>query len=231
MRADEIREWLGRKTRAKACVNFALAAVYALLGLILLFITFWAVYGVMWYICFSFELDVPGQHLTRLLVSAGVLVLLFIGNATTSRRYLEDLSFTTGTVDKKVFVIPGMGSNINPLAPDSAHSFVKVITSILFSGPRLVTASVRRLKRALRLLRLDLDGCASVLALLLSRPSRVPFGEIVAGVPGLDAVAVFPQMREIDGVMFLTSDPPGLSLSPELADDLLGFQDRGRDVG
>jgi len=221
LNAAEVGEWLRKKARAKACVSACLGFASMLGAFVALFVTYWIVYGV---VLFGFNWFLPHSHATRLYVSGGVLVLLFIGNATTRRRYLEDLSFTTGTVDKRVVVIPGLGSNINPFAPDSVHSFAKTIASILFSGPRLVSASVQLLQKAVRLLQLDLDGCASVLALLLSRGVRVPFGEIVAAVPGLDPVAVLPQLREIDGVMFLTSEPRGLALSPELADEILGFQ-------
>src|SRR5439155_5441766 len=140
--------------------------------------------------------------------SAAVLALLFVGNATTDRRYLETLSFTTGTFhDRPVTIyvpLVGAGSTINPLAPDTVHSFVKLITSVLYTGPSLATAAVRVLARARRLAAVDVEGCAAVLAFLAARDGRVPVGEVVPAVPaGHDGAAVMTQLQEIDGVMLL----------------------------
>jgi hypothetical protein len=42
---------------------------------------------------------------------------------------------------------------------------------------------------------------------------KVPYSDIITGIDGLDHVAVFSQLRHVDGVLFLEAEPPGLSLT------------------
>ena len=110
----------------------------------------------------------------------------------------------------------GMASTINPLAPDSAHSLVKVITIFLYTGPRLVTGAMRMCGRARRFRQMDLVGEAAVLELLYRKDKRVPFEEIAAAVPpGHYVGAIVQQLRELDAVLFLKSAPPGLALTSD----------------
>jgi hypothetical protein len=198
------------------------AAGQFLVGLVMVFVTFWIVYAVVW---LGFDWLIPVTHWTRMWISLVVVVLLFVGNATTDRAYLESYSFTTGTFnDKPVSIsIPGLGtaSTINPLAPDSAHSIVKMIASVLFAGPRQVTGACRLLSRALRLRKLDQKGCAAALAFLADQDGRVRFQEVAAAIPsGHNVVAVLEQLHELDGVMFLKSEPPGLTLLSDFRKEL-----------
>jgi hypothetical protein len=160
-----------------------------------------------------------------LILSGAVLALLFIGNATTDRRDLEKLSFTTGTAHGKPVSIyvpgVGLGSTINPLAPESIHSFAKMITSILFLGPRLATEGFRSFALAGRLAGLDIAGCAAVLAALAGKDGPVPFAELVPAIPaGHDLTTVLTQVQEIEGVRLVTSEPAGLSLFSDLRQQL-----------
>jgi hypothetical protein len=211
-----------KKTRSDAALSLLGAIGLFILGVFVVFVTFWIVYAIVW---FGFNWCLPHSHDTRLWISAIVIVLLFIGNATTDRAYLESYSFTTGTsYDKPVSIHVsrvGLGSTINPLAPDSAHSYVKIVTTLLFSGPRLITAAWRLFARSLRLRAIDAEGCAAVLAFLAARDQRAPFQDIVPVIPkGHDLRVIFQQLRDVDGVLFLKSEPAGLSLTSELRDEL-----------
>ena len=157
---------------------------------------------------------------------AGCLLvpLLFWGNARTSREYLSDYSVTVGTVCDKVqtFFLPGVGmaSNVNPLAPDTMHTGVKMVTDCLYAGPRMVGSGLRLLRKTSRLWGLDLAGCGAAIAVLVAAPGKVPFQEIVNHVPSLNPVRVFPQLQEIEGVLFLQAEPAGLALSEELREEI-----------
>jgi hypothetical protein len=96
----------------------------------------------------------------------------------------------------------------------------RMIADLLFAGPRLVTAALSAFKKAGRLVRLDAEGCSRVLALLLSRNARFSCEDVsqLAGVP--DSAKVFRQIRDLDGVVFLESEPAGLSLTSELREEL-----------
>jgi hypothetical protein len=159
--------------------------------------------------------------------AAGLVIIptLFWGNARTSREYLTEYSVSVGTTSDTVvdFYLPGIGmaSNVNPLAPDTIHTGVKMITDCLYCGPRVVMSGVKTLGKANRIRRLDVDACGAVIAALLATNRKLAFQEIVNKVGGIDPTRVFPQLRDIDGVVFLHAEPAGLTLSRELRQELL----------
>jgi hypothetical protein len=218
-----IADWLRRRNRTAANYYLLGAAAMLLLGLVALAITWWVVYLVVWV---GFGWLVELAHTGRTIVACVVVVLLFPLNAFTDRRELEQFSFTTGTAHGQPvsFYIPtvGMGSTINPLAPDSFLSFTRALATLLLIGPRLVTAAFQMAVLAMRLRVMDWHGVAEVLAFLASRDNRAPFKSIVRTIPPEhDVQTVLNQLREVDGVMYLLhSEPTGVSLSTELRGEL-----------
>lgn len=218
-----IANWLRRRNRIAACF-FALGAAGSLLvGLIALVVTWWGIYLALW-VGLGWFMELT--HFSRSVTATVLVVLLFPANAWTDRRQLESFTFTSGTASRQVvgFVIPmvGYGSTINPLTPDSLGSFAKAIALLLFLAPRFLTAAVQWCLLARRLLSMDVPGVADLLAYLAGNAKRVSFKSIIrAREPGTDLQSILPQLREVDGVLFLLqSDPPGLSLSLELREEL-----------
>lgn len=211
-RHETIRSWLQRKAKSISLWSALGGFGVLFLAVIVLLITFWCTYLILYLLDGVF----PHTVATRLWISGIVLVLLFIGNATADRRYLENLSFTTGTFHKKPVSI-GRFSTINPLAPDSAQSYVKMGAGFLCFGPRLTVAAVQLFARAWRFTTLDIEGCASVLELLADRDEPVPLSDIESAIPkGHDVWLVLAQIQQIDGIRQTTSDPPELALYSEL---------------
>jgi hypothetical protein len=220
--SQTVESWLQKKVSATRTASLLGAAGLLLLALLVLFVTYWIIYLVLY---LGFEWLWPGAHVARLVGSGIVLVLLFIGNATTSRRYLETYSFTTGTThDRPVTVVVpmvGVGSTINPLAPESIHTVAKIITGLLYTGPRWATEGVRLIGRARRLAGLDVQGCAPVLALLAKKDGVVPFVELGPVIPGgHDWATVLAQVQYLDGVRAVLSAPTGLMMLSELRSEL-----------
>jgi len=188
-----------------------------------------ALLAATWGLCYVVSFFALGgwighQHWFHSVLGLIVIPILFIGNAKTSREYMSEYSVTTGTASGEVvnFHLPGVGlvSNINPLAPETMHAGVKMLTDCLFVGPRVVTAAVRLFRKGLRLRSIDVEGCSAVITVLQAVGRKMAFQEIVNTVEGLNPVVVFPQLQEIDGVLFLKAEPAGLSLSSELKAEL-----------
>jgi hypothetical protein len=220
--AQAVESWLQKKVRAERAKYLLGAAGLLFLAALVLFATYWLVYLVLY---FGFEWLFPGSHVARLVGGLIVLVLLFIGNATTDRRYLETYSFTTGTSYGRPVTIHvpmvGGGSTINPLAPESVHSFAKFITGLLFTGPRWATEGVRLVGRERRLAGLDVEGCAAVLAALAKQDGVIPFAELVPVIPAEhDLVTVFTQVQYLDGVRTVRGERTGLMLLSDLRSEL-----------
>jgi hypothetical protein len=160
-----------------------------------------------------------------LLGAAAGTVFLFVGNARTDRENIEEYSFTTSASDKRrvTLYIPavGPGSNGNPTALDAFPALVQRITSILYTGPRLFNSGIRLYRKTQRLAKLDTGITAWVLAALLNRSGRVPFGELVSQMPEHDPADVFPPMRDLAGVVFSNEETPGLSLAAEYRGEMI----------
>ncbi len=217
---SQVQSWLRKRVYLQCAGKLAVAIGLLVLGAGFLFVTYWFVIG-FWY----FVLVRLGVSADLAPFAAGTFIaLLFIGNARTDRQYLSELSVTTGTFSDEVvtFYLPGIGmaSNINPLAPDTIHSFVKIITTLLFCGPRAVVAAYRYLRTGLQLMRTQIDAVANVIGFLYSRPGRVDFQTIVANVSDLNPVKTFPQVTLIEGVLVLSNEPAGLTLGSSLRGEL-----------
>jgi hypothetical protein len=99
-------------------------------------------------------------------------------------------------------------------------SLASSINYILCGGVLLLLGSLRKWHQLRRLRQIDVDPCSQVIALLHRAARRQSFAQIVAHVPGLNPVKVFDDLRYIDGVLFLSTEPSGLTLHPELRTEL-----------
>jgi len=75
---------------------------------------------------------------------------------------------------------------------------------------------------------MDVEACARVIELLLSRDRRVPLAEISGRLGMLDPMKIVAQLDLLDGVVFLRSPPAGLSLTSDLREELGGTGTRSR---
>jgi hypothetical protein len=134
--------------------------------------------------------------------SIGFVALLFASQSTKGKEAIPEITW------------------VSPLGPEMIGAAARIITDWLFSGPQLAAVALEFGGRSIRLLRTDVAWAADVLALLAATDSRVSFREICDRIPGLNPVRIFPQFHNITGVVFVTADPAGLSLTSEFRDEL-----------
>ena len=159
------------------------------------------------------------RHPVHLLAGVVVLILAFVAYRREPPEYWSEYSVTpVGGAEAVTFYLPGVGvgSNVNPLAPDTVRAGAKIISDCLLVGPRLIGASGKHLRKAGRLRKTDIPSAAAVLSVLFEAGRKMSFQEIVERIEGLNPVSVFAGIREINGVLFLQADPPGLAMTPEL---------------
>lgn len=214
MNLDWIKAWLKNYVRREIRLRIILGFLAFISGLVILTIT-WAISDIISAnIILRFNLGPPWWcHL----IAALFILLLFWGNAKTSREYLSQYRFVSGTTSDNIVAF---GANINPLAPETIGTFTKIIATILFIGPSLMVAAYRMYRRVGRLYRLDIQSCAKILALLDTTNKKMSYQSIIDSVPEIEASKVFTQFHEIDGVLFLEKEPAGLVLSEDLKADL-----------
>lgn len=221
---DGIIEWVRRHARTQAFM-LSIGSIALLLGGVLILVATWGITSLISFQTLGWWIG--HDHWIHTKLGLFLIPLLFWGNVRTSREYLSDLKVAPGPGSDKVVVIctgDGIVSNVNPLAPETINTVTKIITDCLYVGPRTVVSSYRTMRKAVRLLRLDAESCGRVLALLLAAGGKVCFQQIAQNIDGLDPVHTFPQLRDIEGVIFLQKDPAGLSLTSRLREELAEYR-------
>ena len=204
--------------------NLVSMAAGLLGGLLILYVSFWVAYGVIWFI--SHSLFVLSNRIILLAAGGFMTVVVFVG----AKQNWQNLD----PLEQQVRLAEQMDIRLSPWNPYRAayntdavkavgfevRSVASTINCILCGGVLLCLGSLRKLHRFRRLRRIGVSGCARVIALLQSAGRRQSFAEIVEKLPGLNPVNVFDDLRYIDGVLFLEREPSGLTLTPELKDEL-----------
>lgn len=219
--------WLRKSINALKAWKLAAMVGSLLSGLLILFISFWVTFGVLWVISHSFY---PLKSYVLLLMAGGFMVLVAIVGAKQNRESLEPLERQVKLAEEMDITLSpynryGMSYNTNAISAGAfeVRSMASVVNYILCGGVLLVMGSVRNVRQYQQLQQLDLNSCARVIALLFAAGKRQSFAEILEKLPGLNHLRVFDDLRWIDGVHFLVSEPPGLILLPELKEEITEF--------
>jgi len=217
---ETVKIWLRKKKSLGFAQNAAFGVVALLAGLVILFLTFWFTYAVI-YTCIMgvsavselvLNKRVHLGHTGRLIGSDIFILLLFFQHFRTDSSHWGDYP------KRDYPIVPGLGMRAGlfgglglMLAYPGASA--NMVADILLSGPRLVVGSWGMFKRALTLKRMDENGCGELLTFLWSKTGVVPYDDLKSA--GWEVW--FPEMHCIDGVNFLQQ---GLTLSGELRTEL-----------
>jgi hypothetical protein len=135
----------GRTSNLKTAIGSLLLSVLAFTaGLVVLFITFWFTYAIIWFGMLGisaasellFDQRLALSHVWRLALSSIFIVLLFFGNARTSRDYLSDYA-RRDYHGQALGAMAGLSGALACLLAYPGTS-AKMISDLLFTGPRLV---------------------------------------------------------------------------------------------
>lgn len=90
----------------------------------------------------------------------------------------------------------------------------------LYGGPALVRGGLAHLRGASGLRGEAAEACAAALYVLYEAGQRVAYTDLPTVLQGVQVQDVAARLRAVDGVIFLESAPPGMSLSTPLRDEL-----------
>ena len=224
MQHEAIQRWLKRKAVADGAHHFLFALFVFVVGAVVLGVTFVFVSAVVWFV-----LNVGAAALSQILlnrplhisaaaiaaISALFMAFLFLENRRTQREYF-------GRRGRAPFQRPGeFGGELMSLLVYSDVSSRRVADALL-TGPRLVAGAWNSFRKACRLACLDADACSRTLAVLFAHPSRCSLGELNQLPDVRDPAKSAARLRDIEGVLFIELDPPGLTLTSELRQELAG---------
>jgi len=217
MSAETLQTWLDKKKSRGFTLNLLLGIAALVAGLVVMFLTFWFTYAVVWIgwggVSAVTELTLNKElhlaHEWRLVISATFIVLLCIQHLKTNPWHWGDYA------RRDYYPALATRYHFGAMAALLSHpgTSANMIADILLSGSRLVFGSVNVWQKALALRRMDAAGCAQLLAFLATQMKPVPHEELSEA--GWDAW--LEQLKLLDGVVFLQK---GVKLSEELRKEL-----------
>jgi hypothetical protein len=219
-----VADWLKKRAAADAALSFLSGAMILAVGFVVVVVCFGTAWVLVWLVSrlgmtaigpllFDQPTSVPAE--VNVISAAALVGVLFFVNrrlrheySRPPRRHLTREEIEKHSPEELVHLLAYPGASNHPFS------------DFLFTGPRLLGIGFDHIRKAERLWRLDVERCSLLLCLLASRPARVSLLELTSagGVPDLGIV--LPQMADINGVLILQSEPPGLGLTSELRREL-----------
>ncbi|MFC1705877.1 hypothetical protein ACFL59_03530 [Planctomycetota bacterium] len=216
---DALEAYVSKRLRRGAWIDFAWAVAAAVGGAVILTIAYFVTYGVIWFFLYILPWRVPNASLWASAGSGLVMLLAFIESRRINRKLFQgytndssagEIAFSTSLSLLGVGRGPG---GLIPLSPAASRNFASVVADLLYSGPRLVTNTVRLVRRGRAKTAADSRECAEVLMMALSEPGRLPFEQIRQQNPDCDLLALSEQLSWLKGVAFFVTEPISLILT------------------
>jgi hypothetical protein len=224
-------EWLDEHVRQQTILSILGAIGALLLGLVVLAVTYFVLQGILYFLTVSFGMSLRTAGVAVPTAAWIIMALLFVAYFFADWEHLEDLQFESrGRLLTARIAAYGFGSPFLTLAagPKTAHSFVKVISTITLAGPGLLGTSWRLVRRAVRLQRLDREAIAAVIATSLKSGAKVPLSEVADRHPQADWERTVPDLSLIDGVVFLRGPPVAVTLTDGFRERIAAWRERQR---
>jgi hypothetical protein len=226
MPGELIQHWLEKKIKTHIVVCWAGAVLALLAGGVVLFLTFWLAYLVLY--IGEFGVSAMGElvfnhalrltHSWRILICGLFLAALF---AEWLRRSPEDLGNygeIKAPAGARALVLYDGAMGAFAMLLDNPQASATMITDILCVGPRLVLGTVALVRAALRWRQFNAADCAWVLQSLVYKGSAVGDDEFCAGLEGRDWNQLKRVVAQLPGVVFLEK---GLSLTEDFRREML----------
>jgi DnaJ domain len=188
-----MEKWLARSCVVELTINFAGGAVFLLLGLAALVFTSFIAAGLIMVILFEAGAGLALFGLSVSLIRPAMFVILFLLFMGLSVIYAYKTRWerdSTAGVD--------LGAAFS--------SFTSLGWEFFSAGPILLVLSVQDLYRCVRLYQLDVPQVSALLLWLYDKGGQASFAEICLNFPGLNAVRVLPQLRDLPGINWWPED-------------------------
>jgi DnaJ domain len=221
---QSVQQWLKKAVRIELLCNFLVLVGLCIVETALLALTVGLVFLGLLFCYFMaesvvglFGIVVPRPYYSLFLpISTGVTVVLIFASY-----------FRNGEVDFGEISRVGMMSN--PARPNIWFAGAKLVVSCLYSAPQMAELTWNSAAKFFRLCRLDTNECAKILTVLASSGGALTYREIFQQIENLNPVIVFPQLKSIEGVLFLFGTGK-LTMTPGLKAEIrgiLGFSESG----
>ncbi len=216
-----VEDTLRKKVQEAVTANFTGGLLICGAALITAVITYWMAFALIGFVT-GWLFTMP--YAVNRFLSLAVVVGLYVLHARTNVEELMELRVATRDGNPPFSIkwpAVGLLTNVQLFAPETLRNFTRLVAAIWLISPQLMWAGLQDVRRAQRLRQMDIPACATVISMMLGKNKKVTFEEILAAYPHLDVSGVVGQLLELDGVVPLREEPPGLTLTADLRQDFL----------
>ena len=224
MKTAAVERWLINQTLTEAILNVPVGLVCLVASLIALglttmvvwlasFILFQTVAGI---ITANFDYKLSDSTLFCEIICSAFLVWLFVSHFRRNAELFSQARYRTAKVHVSA---AGLSQALNVLLAGPGRED-GILARMLYTGPQWFASAISMFYKSVTLLQMDIGSCAKILVVLVQKGSRVSFTELAQLVPECNAVKIFPQLRDIVGVIFLQNEPCGISLTSDVRAEL-----------
>jgi DnaJ domain len=211
-RASVMEQWLDRRRLVEAGVQLFSGLLFAFLGVIVLAAVSAGVVFLIYIALMELEAILAFRGPAINLRQAPLVVVLwlmatvfcFIG----AHKHRYGLDYSSG------------GAGLEKTPEESARLFLNPLWEVLFAGPSLLLTAYEDLDRSGRLMRLETEEVAAVVRWVFEQGGKAEVGELTQAFAGINTVRIFPQLRDLPGVIWLLENRGVLLLSEEIRAEL-----------
>lgn len=221
---NRMNNWIERKFRRQGWVSCLLSPMALALGLVVMFLTFWLFYALVFIMALGVSSavtlftgrDAMLTHNWRLVASGLWLPWVIVGYW---RNPLEDLAPMprANYVNAGYLVYRGGAAASFAVMLAYPQATGLLLRDLFSTGPKLVHGGIWLWRQGRGMLGIDTVLCATILEYLEREPDAVPYEELESFVSHPDFERACHQLHAIDGVVFLEK---GLGLTSDLREEL-----------
>ncbi len=217
----ELERWVKKFLTRRALLCFLGAIGTTLAAAAVLWLTWQAIYFLLWFLLLSFSL--PSSAMAVSISTWVIWALLFVAYFTANWQRLEKLEFESPAKLRtaRIAAILTDSPFLALTGPKTVGSFVKVVSVITLVGPGMAATAWKLFLMSLAGFRGSADKVAEVLKSLATVGVRIPLEELMRSESAESLAPTFAAVRLFDGVIVRSSDPIGLVLTDGLREDVL----------
>ncbi|QDT38762.1 hypothetical protein [Stratiformator vulcanicus] len=226
---DGVRAWVRERLRKDLITYLVVAAVLLPVAMVAAGITYAVIFAVSYFLLavwlgFSIPL-----YVLHIIASVG-LVALFWLNKRVEQAAWAPVRIRNEVVNTTVRVsqMTGAGWLLLLQSPRDMNPVLRGASNLFLFAPRLFDLFGAIIGRVWNMRTIDVASCGRAVTLLLNARGKVNLAELVNEFQQHDPQKLVDDLAAVDGVVFLVTDPPGVTLSPLVADEYKAWRDAKR---
>lgn len=215
MTKEDFHEWLTERIETQTKLTIGAVVAMVGLGLLALVIQAGSLYFILW---LSLGWMLPLIIVSAIFAAMGYYIHMIAPKKHCDARHKIALK----TKKTKLRIAPTMANawTFALGSTDSDQTILERVFGLMLIVPRMFWTAWYLHKRAAEVRDIDVSACSKVLRMALQKAERVEITEIEDKFASMEIVKTMRQVSLIDGVVFLTKKPIGLSLATRFKDDL-----------